>query len=95
MGKWSSEEQKSCSHHLTRQAPGENYYTYQPNRTGLEECIIYCPVPIVAPEIRLIALGYYRSLSLNDVSSKLDLDSFSISDKRSGPEEAVEVRCLG
>ena len=63
--------------------------------TGLEECIIYCPVPIVTPEIRLIALGYYRSLSLNDVSSKLDLDSFSISDKRSGPEEAVEVKCLG
>jgi len=62
VGKWSSEEQKSCSHHLTRQAP----------------------------EIRLIALGYYRSLSLNDVSSKLDLDSFSISDKRSGPESADE-----
>ena len=59
--------------------------------TGLEECIIYCPLPIVTPEIRLRALGYYRSLSLNDVSSKLDLDSSSISDKRQGPEEAVEV----
>ena len=52
-------------------------------------------VPIVTPEIRLKALGYYCSSSLSDVSSELDLDSSSISDKRSGPEEAVEIRCLG
>ena len=62
------------------------------NPTGLEVCIIFCPVPIVTPEIRLIALGYYCSSSLNDVSSELDLGSSSISDKRSGPEKTVDSR---
>ena len=65
------------------------------NLRGLEVLFMFCPVPIVTPEIRLIALGYYCSSSLNDVSLELDLDSSSISDKRPGPEEAVEVRCLG
>ena len=95
MGKWSSEEQKSCSHHLNRRAPEQNYCTITYRTYSSDRDMHhFCQVPIVTPGIRLIALGYYCSSSLNGVSSELDLDSSSIFDKRSGPGEAVEISCL-